>query len=138
MKKPRGQTWQKNLTPHNFKPGHTGNPRGGPRGPKLANRLKQWLREHPEDAELIIAKLVKDAIAGDSVAVRTIFDQHDGPLALKIEGLSDEDMIERLIEVFGWLKERLPVEHHPLLGQALYELGGETDGDGQSPEPDPE
>jgi hypothetical protein len=111
------------LRQYQFPKGTSGNPGGRPRGiVHLAARIKRRLDEDPEQAERIIDALLKDAEAGSTEARRLLFDRHDGPVAVRVEGMSEERMAERLIEVFGWLKERLPAEFHHLITEGAREV----------------
>ena len=94
-----------NLTPYNFKPGQSGNPKGRPKGAKdgLRAYINRALKKdaRPEILELLKNKgvdldsgsnsaviafaLIKTAQAGDVSAIRLIFDQTEVPLPKQVD-----------------------------------------------------
>jgi hypothetical protein len=67
------------LEPFKWKKGQSGNPSGRTKGtPSLVDELKKWLRRHPEDAEKIIAALIKEGTKGNITATREMLDRVDG------------------------------------------------------------
>lgn len=82
---------EKNIEPHRFQPGESGNPAGRPKGSRnLSTLLREMLEEEiPVDLgngqkankkfkEVIIRKLLKNAADGRDKAIATIFDRVDG------------------------------------------------------------
>ena len=61
-----------------FKPGHSGNPEGRPKGPSLLAALKQRLAEHPEEVDAIIDQLISMAVGGELKAIEIVGDRLDG------------------------------------------------------------
>jgi hypothetical protein len=88
-----------------FRPGQSGNPRGRPRKPKpiqelLATELRQrapvrenGLEQKLPKLELVVKRLVHDAIQGNYPAVRLLID-----LIKVTEEGSDQGLVERTIE----------------------------------------
>jgi len=67
-----------NLMPP-WKPGQSGNPNGRPVGSvSLVERLKAYLRRHPEEVENIVKTLVKEGKMGNMVATKEMLDRIDG------------------------------------------------------------
>lgn len=82
---------EKNIEPHKFQPGESGNPAGRPKGSRnLSTILKEMLEEEitvdlgdgkkakKAFKEVIIRKLIKKAADGSEKAIATIFDRVDG------------------------------------------------------------
>ncbi len=61
-----------------FRPGHSGNPEGRPKGPSLLAALKHRLEANPEEVDQIVMVLVSMARAGDLKAVEIVADRLDG------------------------------------------------------------
>lgn len=80
------------LEPFKWKPGQSGNPTGrGNGGPSLVERLKAYLRRHPEDVDTLVEQLVKlgkNANISQLQAIDKIMDRVDGRVVEKhqIEG----------------------------------------------------
>ena len=72
--------------------GHSGNPYangGRPKGSvSLQQKLRDYLTAHPEEAQAVIASLIKQGKIGNMIATRELFDRVDGKVAEthKIEG----------------------------------------------------
>jgi len=112
-----------------FLPGVSGNPDGRTRGAvSLVALLKGELREHPERGEAIVAALLDRAAEGDPACIKLALDRIDGPLALKIEGMSEAQMRAWLMRMCEALMRRLPVEHHQAIAEALWETCGDDEG----------
>ena len=86
-----------------FKPGQSGNPDGGSKGPRLTTLLNKLLDEEIEiedaethlkrkikKAELVTVALLKQAAKGNVKAIREIMDRIDGKVPQKI-GLTGVD-----------------------------------------------
>ena len=80
------------LKKYQWKPGESGNKNGRPTGSiSLVERLKAYLRRHPEDMEALVVAIVqlgKDPNASQLSAIDKIIDRVDGKVAEthKIEG----------------------------------------------------
>ena len=104
--------------------GASGNPGGRPKGSvSLATRLRRRLAEHPEEAEAIIDRAVRGAKDGDPQLLRIVLDRHDGPVALKIDGLSEDEIVERLTSLFSALMQRMPDRKDEIAAVAREHLG---------------
>ncbi len=69
--------------------GQSGNPLGRPVGTvSLVERLKAYLRRHPEEVEAVVESLVKQGETGNIVAIKELLDRIDGKVAEthRIEG----------------------------------------------------
>ena len=109
-----------------FETGHSGTVKAGV--PYMRARIKRMIRENPERADAIIDKLARMAEEGNLRAIGTIIDQTDGLLAMKVEGLSDADIRERIGAVLVALKKRLPEQYHPVISDVARTVlveGGE-------------
>lgn len=72
-----------------WKPRESGNLEGRPVGSvSLVERLKAYLRRHPEEADKIVARLVTEGKMGNIIATKEMLDRIDGKVAErhKIEG----------------------------------------------------
>ena len=72
-----------------WEPGQTGNPEGRPVGSiSLVERLKAYLRRHPEEVEAIVVSLVKQGKIGNITATKELLDRVDGKVVERhlIEG----------------------------------------------------
>jgi hypothetical protein len=79
----------KHLEQYKWKPGQSGNPEGRPTGSiSLVEKLKAYLRRHPEEALAIVIKLVEQGKQGNIVATKELLDRIDGKVAERhrIEG----------------------------------------------------
>ncbi len=62
-----------------FLPGHTGNPEGRPQGSiSLVSKLRQYLIDHPSEANKVIEAMVKQGKFGNMIATKEMFDRIDG------------------------------------------------------------
>ncbi len=115
-----------------------GNRLGTPFGPdnpppKSPGRPKKgaWLREleervkDPRIRQGLADRLVKIALKGrdaDAIkALQEIEDRTGEPVRLRIEGLTEQDMVERLATMLLILKQRLPPEHAHTIAEVAYE-----------------
>ncbi len=136
-------TWEKNLKPYSYKPGQCGNPNGRPKKDAWVRELEGLLRVdgHRDSLAEAILKVALNPKHRDWFkAIQEIQNRVGGPVALKVEGLSDLEIVERLVELLTYLRERLPVEHHGILSEALYEVlgqGTEEAAGGEAPEDPP-
>ena len=77
------------LKPYRWKKGQSGNPEGRPTGSiSIVERLKAYLRRHPEEIEAIVLALVKEGRLGNLAATKEMLDRIDGKVVdtHKIEG----------------------------------------------------
>lgn len=90
--------------PQNLAPPFDGTKRG-PGRPKgtvsLRSRLKGHLERHPEDADVIVLKVIKDAQEGDVQARKLVFEQVDGAVKQKLAISGDTEAM------FGVLADEL-------------------------------
>ena len=69
-----------------FLPGSVGNPEGRPVGSvSLADKLRQRLSSHPEEADAIVSALVKLGMNSDLGAIKEMTDRIDGKVADKLQ-----------------------------------------------------
>ncbi len=78
------------VTGKGFMPGQSGNPRGGPRGPRtLTTRLRKIIDQETKDGkdygDLVMQVLVKAALKGDMKAMSLLLDRVDGKVAQEIQ-----------------------------------------------------
>ncbi len=74
---------------HKWKKGEIPNPLGNPTNyVSLSWELKKYLTEHPEEAREVVFALVREAKAGNIIAIREIIDRVDGKVVEthKLEG----------------------------------------------------
>ncbi len=65
-----------------WKKGESGNPNGRPPGTvSLVERLKVYLRSHPEEVEEVVTALVNQGKRGNIVAMKELLDRIDGKVA---------------------------------------------------------
>lgn len=110
-----------------FKPGESGNPGGRPKGSVgLRARLRAIIADHPEQADAVMVKVLDDARRGNVDARKFLFDQHDGPLALKIQGVNPDALRETLTELATAIADALPDDETKKKIGAIFEekLGG--------------
>lgn len=97
-----------------FKPGVSGNPRGRPKGPTIATRLRDLLEKTSLDgdgdgdgegtgkplAEQVAEVIVKRALEGDYACIRILLDRTEGRVPdrqeVELRGLSDSELIARI------------------------------------------
>ena len=126
MEWPQDQGWNRNGD-GTWRSGISGNPGGRPKGSvSLAARLRRRLAEHPEEAEAIIDRALLGAKSGDPQLLRIVLDRHDGPVAQKVEGLSEEDIIERLSSLLATLMQRMPDRSEEIAAVAREHLVDEA------------
>lgn len=85
---PKKRPLNKGMKPP-WKPGESGNPKGRPVGSiSLVERLKAYLRRHPDELERIVVALVAEGKLGNIVATKEMLDRLDGKVAERhrIEG----------------------------------------------------
>lgn len=103
-----------------FPKGVSGNPGGRRKGSvSLGTRLQRALAERPDEAEAIVQTAIARARAGDPAMLRIVLDRHDGPLAVRVEGLGEEEFVRRLVALGAVLVERVPREHHETIADAI-------------------
>jgi hypothetical protein len=90
-----------NLKGHEFEPGQSGNPTGRPRGTRnLSTILRRFLEEPVEVLidnvktkkpfqEVIVRNLLKNAAAGDTKAINTVWDRVEGKAPQYIDVTTD-------------------------------------------------
>lgn len=78
-----------------FEKGWKGGPGRPPGSISLTTLLKKALKERPEDAQAVVAKIIQDAIEGDVAARKLILERVDGavPQRINIGQLSDAQLI---------------------------------------------
>lgn len=108
-----------------------GNPGGGrPHGSISARKqLQRRMRANPAAIDEIIDGLVAKAKSGDSATIKLFLDAHDGLQVIRVEGLSETELRERIASAAAILKSKLPPEHHAAIGEAMVEAmrGGDDD-----------
>lgn len=104
----------KNLTPHQFKPGQSGNPGGRPKRKPLTDIYAELIDQIcPEDkagrtyAELIARALVKEAIKGRVRAASELADRIEGRV---VQGIAHSGEINGLADRIIKARERLGTE----------------------------
>lgn len=106
MSKPGNKPGNRPLPPveTRWKPGHSGNPSGRPKGSgRLSKALAAlMLEQYPGDergrtyAEFIAEKLATAAAAGDIAAIRELADRTEGKATQRIENVAAWDRFERM------------------------------------------
>ena len=110
-----------------------------PPPPPTPRRKKDaWVRELEDllrDSDL--RSMLADRILGIALrgkgpealkALEMIQTRIGGPVAVKVEGLSEEDLIERFVRMLGALKDRLPPEHHAAIAEvAMQQLADDEE-----------
>jgi hypothetical protein len=77
---------------HQFKPGHSGNPKGRPPGKSLTARLRKILDREVSGrkiADLLMEEMAKSALKGDFRFMQEIFNRIDGKVPDKVVGDDD-------------------------------------------------
>src|SRR4051812_46940766 len=83
---------------HQFKPGTSGNPGGRKKGETFKARLRRILEtEHngKEIADLLMERLVKDALSGKLGHLKELLDRTEGKVTERVELVGDQD--QRLV-----------------------------------------
>ena len=84
--------------PGQFQVGSAGNPRGRPPGSfRLVTQLKELYGKHHEDFVTLFRVTIKDAIAGNNVARKIIFD-HCFPKIFNLDDSAIEDAVDRKLQ----------------------------------------
>ena len=117
-------TFPKGYRPHNLW-GTPGNPppKNGGRPPKDAyiRELEAELQGNPDMRRALARRLLKTALQGrdgDSLrALQAIQDRIGGPVAVKIEGLSREAIVEELAGLLDYIAEGMPEDVRPLIAE---------------------
>jgi len=101
-----------NLTPHNFKPGQSGNPGGRPKKTLLSDASREWLEQiDPKtgktNAQLAAEMVGKKLLEGSAEHYRSMGDRTEGkpPQAITIGGSLDFE-VEKIDERINSLLER--------------------------------
>jgi hypothetical protein len=98
---------------------------GRPRKDAWVKQLEQRLRSDPRISQALADRLIKIALKGrdgESLrAIQEIEDRTGGPLKLRVDGLSEDDIRERLGRMLQALARRLPVEFHQAISDAARE-----------------
>ncbi len=105
-----------------FPKGVSGNPGGVPRNSiKLRTRLKGLLADNPGLAEEAMQALIDGARSGDTSALKLLLDHHDGPLTIRVEGVSAEDIRSKFAAHLDAVKEIVPPEKWGRLAELARE-----------------
>ena len=89
-----------NLIP--AKPGEVRNPAGRPKDIKyISEGIRQYLREHPEEALAIVTKVISEAKAGNIPALKELLDRSEGKVTEVIE-LDTTLLQEKLARLRGY------------------------------------
>jgi hypothetical protein len=102
-------------------------PKSPGRPPKGAwvRQLEQRLRSDPRISQALADRLLRIALKGrDGEALRAIQEIEDrtgGPLKLRVDGLSEADIQNRLTCMLGALARRLPPQYHEAVIEAAVE-----------------
>lgn len=91
-----------------FVPGQTGNPNGRPKGSiSMVDKLRQYLQDHPEEADKLISSLIQQGTTGNTVAIKEILDRIDGKVTdtHRIEGDIPISIIYKQVEKDAPIKE---------------------------------
>lgn len=106
--------------PDNPPPKSPGRPKKGAWVRELEDRVKDArIRQGLADRLLKIALKGRD---GDALkALQEIEDRTGQPVALRIDGLSEDELVARLAGLLQLLADRLPPEFHSLLGDVARE-----------------
>ena len=105
---------------------------GRPRKDAWVRNLEQRLRSDERIGTALADRLIKIALKGrDNDALRAIQEVQDrvgGPLKLRVDGMSEDDIRERLGRMLTALVKRLPPEFHQAISDAAHEgFAGEED-----------
>jgi hypothetical protein len=98
---------------------------GRPRKDAWVLKLEQRLRSDERIGTALADRLIKIALKGrDGDALRAIQEVQDrigGPLKLRVDGLSEDDIRNRLGRMLQALVRRLPPEFHQAISDAARE-----------------
>jgi hypothetical protein len=98
---------------------------GRPRKDAWVRQLEQRLKSDDRIGVALADRLIKIALKGrdnDSLrAIQEVQDRVGGPLKLRVDGLSEDDIRERLGRMLQALARRLPVEFHQAISDAARE-----------------
>jgi hypothetical protein len=98
---------------------------GRPRKDAWVRQLEQRLKSDDRIGVALADRLIKIALKGrdnDSLrAIQEVQDRVGGPLKLRVDGLSEDDIRERLGRMLQALARRLPVEVHQAISDAARE-----------------
>ena len=111
--------------PDNPPPRSPGRPKKGAWLRELEQRIKdERIRQGLADRLLKIALKGRD---GDALkALHEIQDRTGEPVALRVEGLTEDEIVAKLAGLLALLKQRLPPEFLPVVSEVAYEfLAGE-------------
>ncbi len=97
---PQGQVKARSNEATRFKPGQSGNPGGMPKGyvsltTLIRAELQKADRNGKTNAQKLIERLIKDAVAGQFAKAKEILDRHDGKVPDRIAGPQGEPLIDR-------------------------------------------
>jgi hypothetical protein len=121
-----GNALGKPFGPNNPPPRSPGRPKKGAWLRELEDRVKDpRIRQGLADRLLKIALKGRDADA--LKALHEIQDRTGEPIALRIDGMSEEEMAAKLIVLLGMLKERLPPEFYPILSEVAHRAFAEDE-----------
>ena len=85
-------------TKTSWKPGQSGNPKGGPKkGYSITDWFKEFLSANPEDRERIAKAIVDKAVKGDTAAIKLIWNYMDGLPKQSTDITSKDEKIENLV-----------------------------------------
>lgn len=68
-----------------FAPGNIANPNGRPKGMTLTTQIKKTLEDNPQIREALIQKMIAEALKGDPVFMKLIWNYVDGMPTQKLE-----------------------------------------------------
>jgi hypothetical protein len=102
-----------------FPRGVSGNPSGRPKGSVNARaRFRNHIEANLDRLYEVFDAHLERCKEGDPAALKLLYDTLDGLLAVKIEGLSEEEIRARLVRVMQELRARLPEEWHQAITDA--------------------
>jgi len=99
---------------------------GRPKRSAWVKDLEKRLADEPRLGQALADRVLKIALKGkDSDALRAIQEIEDrtgGPLKLKVDGLTEEEIQAKLTLVLTLLAQRLPREHHQAITDTACEV----------------
>ena len=102
--KQRKNNGQDNITPHQFKPGQSGNPSGRPKGASLTAKLRKALNANDGKlADLVVRRLIVEAGKGKFNHVKEIFDRIDGSV---VQRFKVDDALQDMLKTAERVLER--------------------------------